>query len=81
MGVLLRLGRATRCRVSPSVAFEVVDVRRLERSLASALEHEGQPTPPPEQRGQPLPPRPGYGCIHLAAQARVISAAQVAALR
>jgi hypothetical protein len=51
-----------------AIGFELVDVRRLERILVLALEHEGQPAPPPEQRVQPLPPgrftRPGSAFDH-----------------
>jgi hypothetical protein len=51
-----------------ALGFELVDVRRLERILVLALEHEGQPAPPPEQRVQPLPPgrftRPGTAFDH-----------------
>ena len=38
-----------------ALGFDLVDVRRLERILVLALEHEGQPSPPAEQRVQPLP--------------------------
>jgi hypothetical protein len=38
-----------------ALGFDLVDVRRLERILILALEHEGQPAPPMEQRVQPLP--------------------------
>ena len=38
-----------------ALGFELVDVRRLERILVLALEHEGQAAPPPEHRIQPLP--------------------------
>jgi len=52
-----------------------VDVRRLERTLVLALEHEGQPAPPAEQRVQPLPSgrfaRPGSAFDHRFAEAPV----------
>jgi hypothetical protein len=35
-----------------ALGFDLVDVRRLERILVLALEHEGQPVPPAEQRVQ-----------------------------
>lgn len=38
-----------------ALGFDLVDVRRLERILVLALEHEGQPALPAEQRVQPLP--------------------------
>ena len=41
-----------------ALGFDLVDVRRLERILVLALEHEGQPSPPAEQRVQPLPAWP-----------------------
>ena len=51
-----------------ALGFELVDVRRLERILVLALEHEGQPSPPVEQRVQPLPAarfaRPGTAFDH-----------------
>jgi hypothetical protein len=51
-----------------ALGFDLVDVRRLERILVLALEHEGQPPPPAEQRVQPLPParfaRPGSAFDH-----------------
>jgi hypothetical protein len=51
-----------------ALGFDLVDVRRLERILVLALEHEGQPTPPAEQRVQPLPSgrfaRPGTAFDH-----------------
>jgi transposase len=70
---LLRLAeRYTAQRLDAACAralgFELVDVRRLERILVLALEHEGQPTPSPEQRIQPLPAgrftRPGTAFDH-----------------
>jgi len=56
---LLRLAeRYTPERVDAACAralgFDLVDVRRLERILVLALEHEGQPAPPAEQRVQAL---------------------------
>jgi hypothetical protein len=51
-----------------ALGFELVDVRRLERILVLALEHEGQPPPPPEHRLQSLPAgrftRPGTAFDH-----------------
>jgi hypothetical protein len=51
-----------------ALGFDLVDVRRLERILVLALEHEGQPAPPAEQRVQPLPSgrfaRPGSAFDH-----------------
>jgi hypothetical protein len=48
--------------------FDLVDVGRLERILVLALEREGQPTPPLEDRVQPLPGgrfvRPGTAFDH-----------------
>jgi hypothetical protein len=37
-----------------ALGFDLLDVRRLERILVLALEHEGQPAPPAEQRVQQL---------------------------
>jgi hypothetical protein len=38
-----------------ALGFDLLEVRPVERILVLALEHEGQPTPPPEQRmpGEP----------------------------
>jgi len=51
-----------------ALGFDLVDVRRLERILVLALEHEGQPALPAEQRVQPLPSsrfaRPGSAFDH-----------------
>jgi transposase len=51
-----------------ALGFGLVDVRRLERILVLALEHEGQPALPTEQRVQPLPSgrfvRPGSAFDH-----------------
>ena len=51
-----------------ALGFDLVDVRRLERILVLALEHEGQPAPPTEQRVQQLPTgrfaRPGSAFDH-----------------
>jgi hypothetical protein len=51
-----------------ALGFDLVDVRRLERILVLALEHEGQPVPPAEQRVQSLPSgrfaRPGTAFDH-----------------
>jgi hypothetical protein len=51
-----------------ALGFDLVDVRRLERILVLALEHEGQPAPPVEGRVQPLPSsrftRPGSAFDH-----------------
>ena len=41
-----------------ALGFDLVDVRRVERILVLALEHEGQPAPPADQRVQPLAGRP-----------------------
>lgn len=64
---LLRLGeRYSAPRLDAACAralgFDLLDVRRLERILVLALEHEGLPAPPMEERVQPLhpvPPPPG----------------------
>jgi hypothetical protein len=70
---LLRLAeRYTAARLDAACAralgFDLVDVRRLERILVLALEHEGQSTPPTEPRVQPLPAgrfaRPGTAFDH-----------------
>jgi hypothetical protein len=70
---LLRLGeRPTPERLDAACAralsFNLVDVRRLERILVLALEHEGEPAPPIEQVVQPLPSsrfaRPGTAFDH-----------------
>jgi transposase len=58
---LLRLAeRYTPARLDAACAralgFELVDVRRLERILVLALEHEGLPAPPVGERVRPLPP-------------------------
>ena len=51
-----------------ALGFDLVDVRRLERILVLALEHEGQPALPAEQRVQPLTSgrfaRPGTAFDH-----------------
>jgi transposase len=51
-----------------ALGFDLVDVRRLERILVLALDHEAQPAPPTEQRLQPLPvgrfARPGSAFDH-----------------
>jgi len=51
-----------------ALGVDLVDVRRLERILVLALEHEGQQAPPAEQRVQPLPSgrfaRPGTAFDH-----------------
>jgi hypothetical protein len=51
-----------------ALGFDLLEVRRVERILVLALEHEGQPAPPPEQRVQPLPAgrftRPGSAFDH-----------------
>ncbi|HYY89977.1 MAG TPA: IS21 family transposase [Chloroflexota bacterium] len=51
-----------------ALGFDLVDVRRLERILVLALEHEGEPPPPPDQRVRPLPAarfvRPGSAFDH-----------------
>ena len=57
---LLRFSRRyTPERLDPACAralgFDLVDLRRLERILVLAPEHEGQPAPPAEQRIQRLP--------------------------
>jgi hypothetical protein len=38
-----------------ALGFDLVDVRRVERILVLALEHEGQPSPPADQRVHELP--------------------------
>ncbi|HZR01162.1 MAG TPA: IS21 family transposase [Chloroflexota bacterium] len=58
---LLRLAeRYTPARLDAACAralgFEMVDVRRLERILVLALEHEGLPAPPVGERVRSLPP-------------------------
>jgi hypothetical protein len=51
-----------------ALGFDLIDVRRVERILVLALEHEGQPAPPAEQRVQVLPAgrfaRPGQAFDH-----------------
>jgi hypothetical protein len=51
-----------------ALGFDLVDVRRVERILVLALEHEGQPSPPADQRVQELPAgrftRPGSAFDH-----------------
>src|SRR6266567_1365075 len=51
-----------------ALGFDLVDVRRVERILVLALEHEGQPAPPADQRVQELPAgrfaRPGSAFDH-----------------
>ena len=70
---LLRLAdRYTADRLDAACAralgFDLLDVRRLERILVLALEHESQPAPPPDARIQPLPAgrfaRPGSAFDH-----------------
>jgi transposase len=70
---LLRLAdRYTADRLEAACAralgFDLLDVRRLERILVLALEHESQPAPLPEEHLQPLPPgrfaRPGRAFDH-----------------
>ena len=64
-----------------ALGFELVDVRRLERILVLALEHEGQPAPPPEQRIHPLPPgrftRPGTAFDHRYSTSSATSSVEV----
>jgi transposase len=57
---LLRLGeRYTPARLDAACAralgFDLIDVRRLERILVLALEHEAEPAPPPDGRLRALP--------------------------
>ena len=51
-----------------ALGFDLVDVRRLERIIVLALEHEGQLAPPADERVQPLPSsrfaRPGTAFDH-----------------
>jgi transposase len=51
-----------------ALAFELLDVRRVERIVLHALEREGLPAPPPDQRLCPLPgarfARPGSAFDH-----------------
>ena len=51
-----------------ALGFDLVDVRRLERIVVLALEHEDQPSPPTEHRLQPLAAarfaRPGNAFDH-----------------
>jgi hypothetical protein len=70
---LLRLAeRYTPARLEAACAralgFDLVDVRRLERILVLALEREGSPTPPPEERVRRVPTgrfaRPGTAFDH-----------------
>jgi transposase len=70
---LLRLGeRYTPARLDAACAralgFDLIDVRRLERILVLALEQEGTPAPPPQERVRELPPgrfaRPGSAFDH-----------------
>jgi hypothetical protein len=70
---LLRLAeRYTPARLDAACAralgFDLLEVRRVERILVLALEHEGQPVPPAQQRVKPLPAgrfaRPGTAFDH-----------------
>lgn len=70
---LLRLGeRYTPARLDAACAralgFDLIDVRRVERILVLALEQEGLPRPPVEERVRPLPSsrfaRPGTAFAH-----------------
>lgn len=70
---LLRLGeRYTPARLDAACAralgFDLIDVRRVERILVLALEREGLPHPPVEERVRPLPSsrfaRPGTAFAH-----------------
>lgn len=58
-----------------ALGFDLLDVRRLERILILALEHEGLPAPPPAARVSPLPAaryaRPGAAFDHRFAAAEV----------
>ena len=51
-----------------ALGFDLVDVRRVERILVLALEHEGLPSPPADQRVHELPAgrfaRPGSAFDH-----------------
>lgn len=51
-----------------ALGFGLLDVRRVERILVLALEHEGQRPPPSDQRVRPLPAgrfaRPGHAFDH-----------------
>jgi hypothetical protein len=51
-----------------ALGFDLVDVRHVERILVLALEHEGQPAPPADQRMHELPAgrfaRPGSAFDH-----------------
>jgi transposase len=51
-----------------ALGFDLVDVRRLERIVVLALEQEGRPTPPPEERVTSVPDgrfaRPGAAFDH-----------------
>jgi len=65
-----------------ALGFDLLEVRRVERILVLALEHEGQSAPPLEQRVQPLPAgrfaRPGTAFDHryLPARASVTPAGE-----
>jgi transposase len=70
---LLRLAeRYTAARLDAACAralgFDLVDVRRVEQILIRALDREGTPAPPADERVQPLPPgrfaRPGSAFDH-----------------
>jgi transposase len=51
-----------------ALGFDLIEVRRVERILVLALEHEGQLAPPPDERVKPLPAgrfaRPGSAFDH-----------------
>jgi transposase len=70
---LLRLGErygADRLEAAcaRALGFELLDVRRVERILVLALDREGRPAAPPDERVRPLPPprfaRPGAAFAH-----------------
>jgi hypothetical protein len=70
---LLRLGErygADRLEAAcaRALGFELLDVRRVERILVLALDREGRPPAPPDERVRPLPPprfaRPGAAFAH-----------------
>src|SRR5947209_8445602 len=61
-------GTKLEARCDRAVGFDLVDVRRVERILVLALEHEGQPSLPADQRVHELPvgrfARPGSAFDH-----------------
>src|SRR5205814_350499 len=56
-----------------ALGFDLVDVRRVEKILVRALDREGTPAPPPDERVTSVPAgrfaRPGTACDHRFADA------------